>query len=77
MKRRKLQPKKRPPQLPPAEQDLKATSGAVFGLEEERPPDTQGPNESIEDPLQDWPEDSGEPDQWLDERRGSRGEPES
>lgn len=68
MKRRKRQRKKTAPPSPAAQEDLKVTSGALFGLEDERWPETQGPNESIEDPLQDWPESSGEPDQWLDER---------
>jgi len=71
MKRQKRFPKKRAPPPPPVEEDLNAMSGAIFGLGEERQPEAQVPvNDSIEDPLQDWPESSGEPDQWLKERRG-------
>jgi hypothetical protein len=77
MKRRKTQRKKRTPPSPPWQEDLKVTSVAVFSLEDERWPETRGPNESIEDPLQDWPESSGEPDQWLNERRSPSGERES
>jgi len=51
MKRRKTQRKKRALPSPPAQEDLKVTSAAVFGLEDERRPGTQGPNEPIEDPL--------------------------
>jgi hypothetical protein len=70
MKRRKIQRKKKAQPSPLGEDDLNATSDAVLDLTEKRQPETQAPaDESIEDPLQDWPESSGEPDQWLDERR--------
>jgi len=75
MKRGKPQQKKRAPPSPPVHEDLKVTSRAVYGLDEERRPQTQRPNESIEDPLQDWPESSGEPDRWLNERRAPNSEP--
>lgn len=69
VKRPKRYPKKRAPP-PPAEEDLNAMSSAVFDLGQERQPEAQAPaDDSIEDPLQDWPESSGEPDQWLKERR--------
>lgn len=71
MKRRKTERKKRrAPPSPPGEEDLNAMSRAVFGLVEERQPQAQAPgNDSIEDPLQDWPESPGEADQGLTERR--------
>ena len=71
VKRQKRQRQKRLPPSAPVEEDLQAMSGAIFGFGEERQPEVQAPDrDSIEDPLQDWPESSGEPDQWLKERRG-------
>ncbi|HSQ06059.1 MAG TPA: hypothetical protein VLN59_18625 [Burkholderiales bacterium] len=50
-------------------------SRALLGLGEWRgAPDAQAEG-SIEDPLGDWPESSGEPDQWLLERREHDKEP--
>ena len=68
MKRRSLKRRTKLPPLARADEDLQATSRAIYELEDRRRPDTQRSNESIEDPLQDWPESSGEPDRWLDER---------
>ena len=67
---------KRPPEKvrAPAEplpgQDANAASGAL--LEEGRgaadvQPEGDG---SVEAPLQDWPEAEGDPERWLEERRG-------
>lgn len=61
------------PAVPAGAQDLDAVSRAVFGVEDERRPKA---GESVEDPLQDWPESSGEPDRWVTERRKGRETPE-
>ena len=60
---------------PPSQPDLDVVSRALLGLGEWRgAPDAQAEG-SIEDPLGDWPESSGEPDQWLLERREHDKEP--
>ena len=68
IKRRTTSRKKRAPLRSPAEQDLDATSRALFDLEQGREPQVTDEG-SVEDPLQDWPESTGEPDQWQNERR--------
>ena len=57
MGRRKSVRRKRAPPSPGAREDLNATSRALYGLAQAREPEaTAQDNESIEDPLQDWPE---------------------
>lgn len=60
-----------PPALVP-EQEGNAASRALLGVDDGRGAADAEPegNGSVEDPLQDWPESEGEPDQWLDERGG-------
>jgi hypothetical protein len=66
-RRAKPRPKKkvRPPAEPLRDESANALSPAL--LEEGR---RAAHDESVEDPLQDWPEAEGEPDRWLDERGG-------
>jgi len=54
-----------PPPLPEPEDACRALLGVV----EKRGRSDKNYEASVEDPLGDWPEDSGEPDQWLLERR--------
>ena len=69
MRRRKSVRRKRAPPSPDAREDLNATSRALYGLAQAREPEaTAQDNESIEDPLQDWPENDA--DRWLKERCG-------
>ncbi|HET7159743.1 MAG TPA: hypothetical protein VFI62_12155 [Burkholderiales bacterium] len=68
MKRRKVSRKNKASPPPSAPEDLNATS-PIYGLTAMREP------ESIEDPLEDWPESTGEADEWLTER-GVPDEPE-
>ena len=57
-------PKKlRSPEEPVRDEDGNALSRAL--LEDGRGAKR---DQSVEDPLQDWPEAEGEPDRWLDER---------
>ncbi len=48
--------------------DLDVVSRALFNEEQGRAASGKRDEQSIEDPLGDWPESSGEPDQWLRER---------
>ena len=59
----------RAPAAPPPAENANAASDALLALEDGREPDPERDG-SVEDPLQDWPEAEGEPDRWLDERRG-------
>jgi predicted P-loop ATPase len=73
VRRAKRRPEKaRAPAGPLPDQDTNAASSALLALEEGRgaadvEPEGDG---SVEDPLQDWPEQEGEPDRWLEERSG-------
>ena len=59
------------PPSPGVQEDLNVTSRALYGVAQPHEPETAAQdNESIEDPLQDWPDDEGAADQWLKERRG-------
>jgi len=70
VKRRKPVRGKRASPSPSAQEDLNATSRAFDEVGEVREPKAAAQdNESIEDPLQDWPESAGDADQWLKERR--------
>jgi len=60
------QAKARPTAVPAPQPDLNAENPAVFD-ESRRGTRT---NESVEDPLRDWPEGPGEADEWLVERAG-------
>lgn len=71
MRRRKPLRKETAPPPPGAPEDLNATSRALYGVSQAEEPEAEAQgNESIEDPLQDWPESEGEADEWLKERRG-------
>jgi len=75
MKRRKSVPSKKPPRLPEAQEDLNATSRALYGVADEREPEALARDaESVEDPLQDWPESASEADPWLKSRSVRRNE---
>lgn len=70
MKRRKPVCRKRAPPPPSAQEDLNATGRALYDIAEAREPGAAAQdNESVEDPLQDWPESSGDADEWVKERR--------
>ena len=69
VKRRKVSRKNRASPPPSVPEDLNATSRTIYGLTSTREA------ESIEDPLEDWPESTGEADEWLIER-GAPDEPE-
>ena len=73
VKRRKPPPKKKGVPEPAAREDLNATSRAVYGIDDGREVPAQG-NESIEDPLADWPESAAEADRWLSGRGARRDE---
>jgi hypothetical protein len=61
--------------LPEAPESLSATSRALYGIADPDEPDAlQLAAESIEDPLEDWPEAAGEADRWLGSRRARRDE---
>ena len=71
MRPRKPASRKSAPPSPGAQEDLNVTSRALYGVAQAHEPETAArDNESIEDPLQDWPDDEGAADQWLKERRG-------
>ncbi len=71
MRPRKPASRKSAPPSPDAQEDLNVTSRALYGVAQAHEPETAArDNESIEDPLQDWPDDEGAADQWLKERRG-------
>jgi len=73
VRRAKRRPEKvRAPAEPLPDQDANAASGALLALEEgRRAPDVQpAADDSVEDPLQDWPEAEGDPERWLEERSG-------
>jgi len=75
MKRRKSEPSKKPPRLLEAQEDLNATSRALYGVADEREPEALARDaESVEDPLQDWPEGDGDADPWLKSRSVRRNE---
>jgi hypothetical protein len=75
MKRRKSVPGKKPSRLPEAREDLNATCPALYGVADEREPEALPRGaESVEDPLQDWPESAGEADHWLKYRGVRRDE---
>lgn len=61
--------RKRVQALPFSQPDLDLASKALFGIEEGRGTPVEQDERSVEDPLGDWPESSGESDQWLLERR--------
>ncbi|MGZ5094813.1 MAG: hypothetical protein ACXWIE_21355 [Burkholderiales bacterium] len=70
MKRRKPLRRKSTPPGPGAQEDLNATSGALYEVAGARESGAAAQdNEPVEDPLEDWPETSGEEDQWVKERR--------
>lgn len=77
MKRHKTKRLKTAQPRRPARKEIESTSREGIVQEDERRRGRPRPNESVEDPLQDWPESSGEPDQWLDERRTPNGNLES
>ena len=69
MKRKPVRTKRAPP-LPEAQEDLNAVSAALY--DDAPAGDVEASaraGESVEDPLQDWPESDGEADGWLKERR--------
>ena len=75
MKRRKSAPKNKRFRLPQAQEDLSAMSRALYGAEDEGEPGAPPAEpESVEDPLQDWPESAGEADHWLTSRPARRDE---
>jgi hypothetical protein len=75
MKRRKTAPRKKRPRLPEVQESLSETSRALYGIADPDEPDALQPEaESIEDPLEDWPEAAGEADSWLRSRRARRDE---
>jgi len=75
MKRRKSERSKKPPRLLEAQEDLNATSRALYGVADEREPEALARDaESVEDPLQDWPEGDGDADPWLQSRSVRRNE---
>jgi hypothetical protein len=54
----------------PAQPDVAAESRALLDAGESRHPEADARGEgSVQDPLQDWPESSGERDAWIAERR--------
>jgi hypothetical protein len=75
MKRRKPVQRKKRDTTPDATDDLISTSRALYEFEQPSGPHAPARRkESVEDPLQDWPESSGEADRWLNERRGGSNE---
>ena len=73
MRCRKPVRRKSAPPSTGAQEDLNARSRALYGVAQAHEPEaTAQDNESIEDPLQDWP-DEGDADRWLKERRGAAG----
>jgi len=70
MKRRKSAPKKKPMGLPQPHDDLGATSHALYEGDDAGGPPPEP--ESVEDPLDDWPESAGEADPWVTSRRVRR-----
>jgi hypothetical protein len=69
MKRRKAVQRKKREITPETTDDLSAVNQALYDAAM-----PQRGNESAEDPLQDWPESTGDTDRWLDERRGGSSE---
>ncbi|MGZ5095114.1 MAG: hypothetical protein ACXWCY_29635 [Burkholderiales bacterium] len=70
MKRRKSVRSKSALPFPRAQEDLNATSGALYEVAGPRESGAAAQdNEPVEDPLEYW-ESSGEEDQWVNERRG-------
>lgn len=69
IKHRKIARKTGVQPLPPSQPEREEACRALFGVIEERGASDKQYERSIEDPLGDWPENSGEPDQWLLERR--------
>ena len=70
MKSPKTVPGKKRSHLPEAQENLRATSQALYGIADADELDAMRPEaDSIEDPLEDWPESAGEADHWLKSRR--------
>jgi len=75
MKRRKSVPRKKPSRLPEAQENLNVVSRALYGVTDGREPEALARDaESVEDPLQDWPDSAGEADHWLKSRGVRRNE---
>ena len=73
MKRRKPPRRnKGVPELAP-DGDFSVASSALYGIAEGRDGPLQG-NESIEDPLADWPESAAKRDRWSSDRGARRDE---
>lgn len=75
MNRRKI--KRRKPILCEPAPAARSELETPVAREKDRLRGTRRLNQSIEDPLHDWPESSGEPDRWLEERRTSRDGPDT
>jgi len=74
MKSPKTVPRKKRSRLPEAQENLSATSQAPYGIADDEPDALPPEADSVEDPLEDWPESAGEAERWLKSRRLRRDE---